>query len=121
MTKVARLVGILLTLSTLLVCVSAIAETIDPWASVPGILARIVPPGFPSRDFVITKFGAHDGADASEAIAKAIDACARAGGGHVIVPKGDYVTGPIRLQSHVDLHIDADATLRFSQEPSRYP
>src|SRR4051812_8037169 len=104
MTKAASL---LLTLSTLFISVSAIAETIDPWASVPGILARIVPPTFPSRDFVITKFGAHDGADASDAIARAIDACARGGGGHVIVPKGNYVTGPIRLQSHVDLHIEA--------------
>src|SRR6266852_789175 len=121
MTAIARLLRTLLALTTLLISVSAIAETTDPWASVPGILARIVPPGFPSRAFVITKFGAHDGADASEAIAKAIDACARAGGGHVIVPKGDYITGPIRLQSHVDLHIDAGATLRFSQDPSRYP
>jgi polygalacturonase len=121
MTEPARLLRTLLALTTLLVSVSAIAETPDPWASVPGILARIVPPRFPSRDFVITKFGAHDGADASDAIAKAIDACVRAGGGHVIVPKGDYITGPIRLQSHVDLHIDAGATLRFSQDPSRYP
>jgi polygalacturonase len=70
---------------------------------------------------VITKFGARDGGDAGAAIAKAIDACSRAGGGRVVVPKGDYVTGPIRLQSHVDLHIDAGATLRFSQDPSRYP
>src|SRR6266852_3184812 len=121
MTAIARLLRTLLALTTLLISVSAIAETTDPWASVPGILARIVPPGFPSRDFVITKFGALDGADVSEAIAKAIDACARAGGGHVIVPKGDYITGPIHLKSHVDLHIEAGATLRFSQDPSRYP
>ena len=116
-----KLTRCLLALSTLLAGVSAIAATADPWTSVPEILSRIVRPRFPAHDFVITTFGAHDGEDASAAIAKAIDACARAGGGHVIVPKGDYMTGPIRLQSHIDLHIDAGATLRFSQDPSRYP
>ena len=111
----------LLALSTFLVSFSAFADAPDPWAFVPEILSRIVPPHFPSRDFVITKFGAHDGGDASAAIAKAIDACSRAGGGRVVVPRGDYLTGPIRLHSHVDLHIEAGATLRFSQDPSRYP
>src|ERR1700741_24620 len=109
----------LLLLATFLIGVSAFAA--GPWTAVPEILSRIVPPTFPARDFVITKYGASDGGDASAAITKAIDACARAGGGHVIVPKGDYVTGPIRLRSHVDLHIDAGAALRFSQDPSRYP
>ena len=103
------------------VFIAVAASAADPWAAVPEILSRIVPPHFPARDFVITKYGATDGGDASTALAKAIDACARAGGGHVIVPKGDYLTGPIRLRSHVDLHLDAGATLRFSQDPSRYP
>ena len=102
-----------------------IASTIsaqDPWAVVvPEILARIKPPQFPPRDFIITKYGARDGADASAAIVKAIEACSRAGGGRVVVPKGDYLTGPIRLRSHIDLHLEAGATLRFTQDPSRYP
>jgi polygalacturonase len=93
----------------------------DPWVAVPDILARIVPPRFPARDFLITKYEARDGKDASAAIDKAIEACSRAGGGRVVVPKGDYLTGPIRLRSHVELHIDAGATLRFSQDPARYP
>jgi len=111
---------LLLVLCALFISVSSIAQT-DPWSAVPEILSRIVPPHFPARDFVITKFGARDGEDASAAIAKAIDACSRAGGGRVVVPKGDYTTGPIRLKSHIDLHLDAGAILRFSQDPSRYP
>jgi len=103
------------------VLIAVAASAADPWTAVPEILSRIVPPHFPARDFVITKYGATDGGDASTAIAKAIDACSRAGGGHVIVPKGDYLTGPIQLRSHVDLHLDAGATLRFSQDPARYP
>ncbi len=110
----------LLTLGVLLAAVSAFADT-DPWSAVPEILSRIVAPHFPARDFVITEFGGRNGEDVSDAIAKAIEACSRAGGGHVIVPKGDYLTGPIRLRSHVDLHLDEGATLRFSQDPSRYP
>jgi polygalacturonase len=113
-------VRFLIFVSALVVSVSATAAS-DPWTKVPEILGRIVAPRFPARDFLITKFGAHDGGDASAAIAKAIDTCSRAGGGRVVVPKGDYETGPIRLKSHVELHIDAGATLRFSQDPSRYP
>jgi len=92
-------------------CASVVSAS-DPWSSVPEILARIVPPRFPARDFLITKYGT---------INEAIEACSRAGGGRVVVPRGDYLTGPIRLRSHVELHLDAGATLRFSQDPARYP
>lgn len=93
----------------------------NPWASVPDILNRIVPPAFPNRDFVITKYGARPGADASNAIGKAIAACVRAGGGRVVVPAGEFLTGPIHLRSRVNLHIDSGAVLRFTRDPSRYP
>jgi len=94
----------------------------DPWARLPGILARIHPPEFPARDFSITDFGAvRDGStDATGALKVAIEACHKAGGGRVIVPPGEYLTGPIHLLSNVDLHISAGATLRFSTDPSRY-
>ncbi len=51
-----------------------------PWAAVPGILKRIVPPQFPARDFVVTKFGAvADGeTSSSKAFRDAIGACAAA-------------------------------------------
>jgi polygalacturonase len=47
-------------------------------------------------------------------------ACAKAGGGHVVVPPGRYLTGPIRLLSNVDLHLDAGSTVAFSTDPQRY-
>jgi len=47
----------------------------DPWAEAADIVARIKPPVFPKRDFDITKYGARaDGADCTEAIARAITA-----------------------------------------------
>jgi polygalacturonase len=91
------------------------------WAQVPEILLRIQAPVFPARDFVITKYGAvADGkTDCTEAIRKAIDACAKSGG-RVVIPAGDYLTGPIHLQSGVNLHLATNATLKFSTDPKAY-
>lgn len=94
----------------------------DPWARLPEVLARIVPPEFPARDFSVTKFGAKgDGTtDASAAFRKAIEACAKAGGGRVVVPDGTFLTGPIRLKSRVNLHLAKGAVVRFVTDPARY-
>lgn len=92
------------------------------WDLVPEILARIVPPRFPDRAFDITSFGARDAhaADATGAIRHAIAACAAAGGGRVVVPPGRFLTGPIHLASHVNLHLEEGATLAFVQDPKAY-
>jgi polygalacturonase len=94
----------------------------DPWERLPGILAGIRAPVFPDRDFPVTDFGARgDGAtDATDAIRWAIEACARAGGGRVVVPPGVFLTGAIHLKSTVDLHVSASATVRFRREPEAY-
>ncbi len=92
------------------------------WAQVAQILDRIVAPEFPKRDFVITNFGAvADGkTDCTAALARAIDACAAAGGGHVVVPAGEFFTGPIHLKSGVDLHLERGAVLKFKTNPAAY-
>ena len=94
----------------------------DPWTQVPEILKRIVPPAFPAREFSLTKFGAvGDGvADSSQAFKDAIAACHDAGGGRVIVPAGNYLTGPIHLRSRVNLHLAKGATVRFSTDTRKY-
>lgn len=85
-------------------------------------VARIQAPRFAARDFEITRFGAvGDGEKkCTEAIAKAIQACSAAGGGHVVVPKGTFLTGAIHLESDVDLHVSEGATLLFSNDPADY-
>jgi polygalacturonase len=93
------------------------------WGLVDSILKRIVPPTFPDREFVITRFGAAgDGtADNRNAFARAITACAKAGGGRVIIPPGRYLTnGPIHLESNVNLHVEEDAEIVFGNNPSDY-
>src|SRR4051812_42059620 len=59
-------------------------------------------PVFPDKEFSIKNFGAvADGITLNtEAINKAIDACSNAGGGHVIIPSGLWLTGPIQLKSN---------------------
>jgi unsaturated rhamnogalacturonyl hydrolase len=92
------------------------------WDTVPAILGRIHEPKFPDHDFIITDFGAPaDGkTDCTAAIAKAIAACNKTGGGRVVVPKGLFVTAAIHLKSNVNLHLSEGATLQFSPDPAGY-
>jgi polygalacturonase len=99
-------------------------QTNDPWQTVyPQILARIKPPKFPKRDFKITRFGAKSGIanDSTAAIAGAIEACSKAGGGRVVVPKGEFLTGAIHLKSNVNLYLAKGASLKFSWDTKQYP
>jgi polygalacturonase len=98
-------------------------SAVDDWSDMPAILKRIVPPTFPARDFPVANFGAvADGkTDCRAAIANAIAACTKAGGGRVVVPPGEYFCdGPIHLASNVNLHVAKGATIRFGADPARY-
>jgi polygalacturonase len=73
--------------------------------------------------FNITDFGAvGDGkTNNAAAIQHAIDLCYEKGGGRVIVPTGGiFVSGPFEIKSFVNLHIEANATLRASTDESLY-
>ncbi|TCL58612.1 glycosyl hydrolase family 28 [Hydrogenispora ethanolica] len=48
------------------------------------------------------------------AIQNAIDLCHENGGGQVVIPAGIYLSGSIRLRSHIDLHLKQGAVLRCS-------
>ena len=86
------------------------------------ILARIKPPKFKKKDYKITKYGAvADGKTLNtEAFKKAIAECSKNGGGRVVVPKGEYLTGAIHLKSNVNLHVSKGATVKFSTNPKDY-
>jgi polygalacturonase len=101
---------------------TALAATGD-WSEATAILKRIVAPTFPARDFPVTDFGAKgDGkTDCRESFANAIAACEKAGGGRVVVPKGNFFCdGPIHLRSNINLHVSEGATITFGGEPARY-
>ncbi len=98
------------------------AKTSSPWIEAEHIVARIRRPVFPKRDFRISDYGAiGDGKTmGTTAFKKAVEACAAAGGGRVVVPEGTWLTGPIHLKSNVNLHVVRHATVRFSRDPKDY-
>ena len=72
---------------------------------------------FNVKDYGATGVKSDDG---RAAIQKAIEACAKAGGGMVYLPPGEYTSGTLVLRSHVRLHIEAGATLFASPDPAAY-
>lgn len=77
---------------------------------------------YPQQDFLITAYGAKEGGEFnnSQAIAKAIDACNKAGGGRVVVPAGVWLTSAIHFKSNVNLYLEENAVLSFTDNPSDY-
>lgn len=75
------------------------------------------------NEYIVTDFGAKgDGrTDDAPAIQQAIDACSRAGGGSVIFPAGKtFMAGPLRMASHVDLHMQPNSTLLANPDEGVY-
>ncbi|MEO1077401.1 MAG: glycoside hydrolase family 28 protein, partial [Bacteroidota bacterium] len=103
---------------------AAAAQEEAAWAMVPAILARVELPRIPDRDCVVTNYGASPDSTAADdrpAILAALDACAEAGGGRVVVPPGDYLSnGPIHFRDRIALHLEDGATLRFGADPTMY-
>jgi parallel beta-helix repeat protein len=56
----------------------------------------------------------------TKAINQAISACSAAGGGTVIFPAGEYVTGSIELLKNVTLHLEAGAVIAGSTNLADY-
>ena len=71
------------------------------------------------RTFVVDVLA--DAANATTAIQKTIDECARAGGGTVTFKPGNYITGALFLKSNVNLRVDENVTLMGSENDSDYP
>lgn len=55
------------------------------------------------------------------AIQKAVNAASAAGGGTVLVPAGNFLTGPFTLASHINFHLDSKAVILIDNDISRYP
>jgi polygalacturonase len=102
----ARAVGWVL----LAVCASASAQ-----ATLPSNFT-VAQPTIPSRVFNIDNFGAIGNGKTlnTDAFQKTVAACAKAGGGTIIVPAGRFFTGPFGLESNINLHLEAGAYIQFS-------
>lgn len=78
---------------------------------------------FPEKAFPITKFGAKKGDIGAnmKAIAKAMEACNRAGGGKVVIPAGEWITGPVSFKSNCNLYLSEGAKLLFTDDRKWFP
>ncbi|HTZ21086.1 MAG TPA: glycosyl hydrolase family 28 protein [Opitutaceae bacterium] len=96
----------------------------DPIAPIqaPFAMPQLARPVFPDRVVDIRDHGAIEGGAVKNtaAFAAAIKACADAGGGRVLVPAGKWLTGPIHLQSSIDLHLAQGAEVIFSDQFDDY-
>jgi hypothetical protein len=76
-----------------------------------------------AKTYDITTYGAiGDGKTLStEAINKAIEACSEAGGGRVLMPTGEFLSGTIILKNNVELYLERGCTLLGSTNYADYP
>ena len=80
------------------------------------------PPDIPAREFDIRRYGAREGGvfKNTGAIRTAIEEAANAGGGVVVIPRGKWLSGALRLENNVALHLARGAELLFSTERADY-
>ncbi len=93
------------------------------YQNLPFKMQKVSRPAFPDRQANIRDNGAvGDGTTlCTQAIQQTIDQLAAKGGGKVIVPQGVWFTGPIKLKSNINLHLEKGAILLFSPDYDLYP
>jgi polygalacturonase len=87
------------------------------------ISPQVALPNFPATVLSLTNFGAiGDGKFFNTAaFDQALATLAENGGGKLEVPPGLWLTGPIRLRSHINLHLQPGALIQFSGDFKLYP
>lgn len=80
-------------------------------------------PVIPDRTVSLEAFGGRgDGITLNtDAFSEAIRHLASLGGGRLVVPAGVWLTGPVSLSSHIELHLDEGSIVLFSADKSLYP
>ncbi len=93
------------------------------YTNLPFEMPEVQRPDIPPYTVYLTDFGAvGDGYTLNtEAFAEAIEELSDKGGGHLIVPQGIWLTGPITLKDNIDLHVTPNAVILFSTDRDLYP
>ncbi len=91
--------------------------------NLPFQMEEVKAPAIPSTKVQLKDFGADPTGQTlcTEAFAKAIDQLSKQGGGHLVVTRGVWLTGPIVLKSNIDLHLEAGAVIQFAADETLYP
>jgi len=92
------------------------------YANLPVSLDIPSTPSIPDFRVGIEEYGAvGDGVTlCTGAFSSAIEQLSKAGGGHLDVPRGVWLTGPIVLKSKIDLHLSEGAMVVFTPDKNAY-
>jgi len=93
--------------------------------SAPFDMPQLQRPEIPERVFNIVDFGAKQRHENGEELVTgpihdAIEKAYKAGGGMVLIPEGEWLTGPIHLMSNINLHLVEGARVYFSENREDY-
>ena len=93
------------------------------YQDLPFSMPRVSRPAIPEYSVDLTDFGAvGDGVTRNtEAFAQAMRHLSGPGGGHLVVPAGLWLTGPIEILSNCDLHLTDNAVIIFDPSRELYP
>lgn len=126
MTRPSALLSIL-TAGALLLVSSCGKQGGDEFAylyeNLPFKMERVTRPVIPDLRVSVKDFGGvGDGVTLNtEAFAKAMKHLSDKGGGHLDVPAGIWLTGPIEILSNCDLHVTPNAVIIFDPDRDLYP
>ncbi|MCH4553267.1 glycoside hydrolase family 28 protein [Aestuariibaculum lutulentum] len=98
---------------------TVLPDTIAP-VTAPFAMPEFVKPSFPDRSINIKDKIEVTASLITNIIQQAIDTISTQGGGTVIIPEGEWLTGRIALKSNVNLHFEDGAVLRFSTDVKDY-
>ena len=117
-----RILTFAVALTTAFTMLRAQSPYADYYANLPVEMQQVEPLAFRNVEINIANLGAiADGkTNVGEIINKVIKKLSKQGGGHVIIPAGTWLTGPIRLYSNIDLHLEEGAILLFSTDKELY-
>lgn len=89
----------------------------------PAAHAAVKAPAKPKVTLNVRDLGATGDGKTKDTLALqlAIERCSVLGGGEVVVPAGDYLTGALALRSGVTLRVEEGATINGSTDMSDYP
>ena len=109
-----------------LLAAPVIAAIDDPALAAPPSKSKSepqTPPKFANLTLNVRDYGAKgDGTSKdTQAIQQTIDRCSLLGGGEVLLPAGNYLSGAIQLRARTLLRLAADATITGSPDMNDYP
>ena len=97
-------------------------EYVSHYRNLPVPMEEPTLPRIPAASVSLTDFGAvGDGVtDNTEAFDKAIQALGKQGGGHLVVPAGIWLTGPLALKDRMDLHLEKNAMVLLNPDKAAH-